>query len=266
MAQPKILILSGYGLNCEEETALAFSLAGGDARIIHINDLISEKNKLKKYQILAVPGGFSYGDDTGSGKAYANKLKNHLKDQLCQFAEKDKLIIGICNGFQILTNFGLLPGALTFNDFPRYTARWTDLRFPSPQGGGTKGGVSPWLRKINTLSLPIAHGEGKFYAEPKALAIIKKQRQIAARYYAGEISKTQNLKPNPNGSLLDIAMVTSPNGKILGTMPHPERAVFFTQHPLWTLKKEKLIRAGKPVPTYGPSLQIFKNAIRYFQY
>lgn len=262
---PKILILSGYGLNCEEETSRAFEMAGGQADIVHINDLISEKGKLMKYQILAVPGGFSYGDDTGSGKAYANKLKNHLKSALYKFAQEDKLIMGICNGFQILTNFGLLPGALTFNDFPRYTARWVDLRLPSFQGGGSKGGVSPWLRKINTLSLPIAHGEGKFYAEPKTLAIIKKQRQIAAKYYAGEISQAQHLQPNPNGSLLDIAMVTSPNGKILGTMPHPERAVFFTQHPHWTLLKEKLIRAGKPVPKYGPSLQIFKNAINYFK-
>ncbi len=303
MAQPKILILSGYGLNCEEETALAFSLAGGYAQIIHINDLISEKHKLMKYQILAVPGGFSYGDDTGSGKAYANKLKNHLKNQLYQFAEKDKLIIGICNGFQILTNFGLLPGALTFNDFPRYTARWVDVkitptgviarpvpskareldkaissknRFPRPSDAlrarndkkntstMTKK-ISPWLAGINRLSLPIAHGEGKFYAEPKTLAIIRKQRQIGAKYYAGEISKAQNLQPNPNGSLLDIAMVTSPDGKILGTMPHPERAVFFTQHPHWTVLKEKLMRAGKPVPKFGPALQIFKNAVNYYK-
>ena len=269
MAQPKILVLAGYGLNCEEETALSFELAAPRLRsgsssikadIVHINDLIAEKNKLMKYQILAVPGGFSYGDDTGSGKAYANKLKNHLKNQLYQFAEKDKLIIGICNGFQILTNFGLLPGALTFNDFPRYTARWTDIRLSK-----VTFDTSPWLKEIKALSLPIAHGEGKFYASDETLAIMKKQGQIAAKYTKGEISTAQNLKPNPNGSMLDIAMITSADGKILGTMPHPERAVFFTQAPNWTLKKEKLMRAGKPIPKFGPSLQIFKNAINYFQ-
>jgi len=256
MLKPKILVLAGYGLNCEEETAAAFELAGGQAEIVHINDLIAEKGKLMKYQILAVPGGFSYGDDTGSGKAYANKLKNHLKAALYKFAEQDKLIAGICNGFQILTNFGLLPGALTFNDFPRYTARWTDVKIKSQ---------SPWLKGIKALSLPIAHGEGKFYAGTETLAIMKKQCQIAGKYFKGEISTAQNLKPNPNGSMQDIAMITSQNGKILGTMPHPERAVFFTQHPHWPLMKEKMMRARKPIPKFGPSLQIFKNAVNYFK-
>ena len=250
---PKILVLSGYGLNCETETAYAFELAGGKADIVHVNDLIANKKLLNNYQILSVPGGFSYGDDTGSGKAYANKLKNHLNTALLQFSQKDKLIIGICNGFQILTSFGLLPGALTFNDFPRYTVRWVDLKIKNN---------SPWLSGISGLSLPIAHGEGKFYAPKETLAIIK--RQIGAVYTQGEISKNLKLQPNPNGSLLDIAMLTSQNGKILGTMPHPERAVMFTQNPLWTLLKERLQRQGKPVPKFGPSLKIFKNAINYF--
>lgn len=260
------MVLSGYGLNCEEETATAFELAGGKADIVHINDLIEEKKKLIRYQILAIPGGFSYGDDTGSGKAYANKLKNHLKNQLSDFARRDKLIIGICNGFQILTNFGLLPGALTFNDFPRYTARWVDLRIEKTAFSASRPSSpsSPWLVGLTRLSLPIAHGEGKYFAPQKTLAIMKKSGQIAAKYCKGEISRAMNLPPNPNGSLLDIAMVTSPEGKILGTMPHPERAVFFNQHPLWTLTKEKLIRAGKPIPKYGPALRLFKNAINYF--
>ena len=268
MKTPNILILSGFGLNCEQETAVAFNIAGGQAEIIHVNDLIAEKNKLMKYQILAIPGGFSYGDDTGSGKAYANKLKNHLHDALNKFAEKDKLLLGICNGFQILTNFGLLPGALTFNNFPRYTTRWVDVRMPKVLFGLSRrapSAPSPWLSGIHTLSLPIAHGEGKFYANSQTLAIIKKQKQIAGIYTNGEICKMQNLKPNPNGSLLDIAMLTSPNGKILGTMPHPERAIFFTQHPLWTLQKEICLRQNKPLPKFSPALQIFKNAINYFR-
>lgn len=284
---PKIIVLAGYGLNCEQETAYAFTIAGGQADIVHINDLIDNKKKLMKYQILAIPGGFSYGDDTGSGKAYANKLKNHLRGQIHQFITKDKLVIGICNGFQILTNVGLLPGALTFNDNNRYTDRWVDLKiitptqpppsrgrssrntsknsFPSLEGRGQGRVMSPWLMNIKKLMVPIAHGEGKFVANDDTLKALKRQKMIDAVYYKGEICNYQNLTPNPNGSTLDIAMLTSANGKILGTMPHPERAMFFTQLPHWPLLKEKLIRAGKPLPKFGPGLQIFKNSINYFK-
>ncbi len=254
--KPKVIILSGYGLNCEEETAFAFTLAGGTAEIVHVNDLMANKNKLSSCQILAVPGGFSFGDDTGSGKAFANKLKNHLSAEMQKFAQNDKLIIGICNGFQILAQAGLLPGALTFNDNARYTVRWVDLKIQN---------ASPWLKGIKTLMLPIAHGEGKYFADKETLHRLQKQRQIGATYAQGEICRLQNLEPNPNGSLNNIAAITANDGKILGTMPHPERAIFFTQLPHWTLLKEKLTRAGKPLPKFGPGLQIFKNAVNYFQ-
>ena|SRR3989344_3381556 len=253
--KPKAIILSGYGLNCEDETAYAFSLAGGQADIVHVNDLVAAPKMLDKFQILAIPGGFSYGDDTGSGKAYANKLKNHLEDALHRFADLNKLMIGICNGFQILTQSGLLPGALTFNDNARYTDRWVDLKV---------AGSSPWLIDIDHLSLPIAHGEGKFYADKKTLNHLQKNGQVAFSYFKGEISKMQNLPPNPNGSLLDIAAITGYNGRVLGIMPHPERAMFFTQLPHWTLLKEEIMRTGGKIPTFGPGLQIFKNAVNYF--
>lgn len=255
MTTPKALVLSGYGLNCEDETKTAFELAGGEADIVHINDLIDAPNKLRRYQILAVPGGFSFGDDTGSGKAYANKLKNHLSAQLNKFVESDKLVIGICNGFQILANLGFLPGALTFNDSVRYTDRWVDVR---AQGRG------PWLRDIKTLSVPIAHGEGKYAASKKTLAALKNNKAIAIRYVRGEICRFQDLPPNPNGSAQDIAGVTSSEGRVLGLMPHPERAVFFTQLPHWTYLKEKLERQGKKIPVEGPGLQIYRNGVKYF--
>ena len=269
---PKVIVLSGYGLNCEEETAFAFTLAGAKADIVHINDLVDGIKKLKNYQILAIPGGFSYGDDTGSGKAYANKLNNHLKKELDEFVQKDKLVIGICNGFQILTNLGMLPGALTFNDNARYTDRWVDVQICSAPIYGlqpkirhaTSQNPSPWLTGIDHLSLPIAHGEGKFVASDETLTSLKKQKMIAGVYYKGEMCGYQNLAYNPNGSTLDIAMLTSADGKILGTMPHPERAMFFTQLPNWPLLKEQMIRAGKPLPKFGPGLQIFKNSVRYF--
>jgi len=266
MTKSKGLIFSGYGLNCEEETQYAFQIAGGKADIIHINDLIDNKKILDRYQILAFPGGFSYGDDTGSGNAFAHKLKNHLWEKLKKFIEKDKLIIGICNGFQILINLGLLPGlkkqygkrqaALIDNDSAQYTVRWVDLKIENN---------SPWLKKINSISLPIAHGQGKFYGSKSVLSQLKKQNLVAASYIKGEICQYQSLDSNPNGSLENIAAITDPTKKILGMMPHPERAIFFTQLPHWTYLKEKLERQGKPIPKNGPGLQIFQNGINYFK-
>jgi phosphoribosylformylglycinamidine synthase subunit PurQ / glutaminase len=266
MKKPKILVFSGYGLNCEEETKYAFELAGGSAEIVHINDLIEGIKKIKDYEILAFPGGFSYGDDTGSGNAFANKLKNHLWKDLEKFLREDKLVIGICNGFQIIVNLGLLPAtneqfgnreaALLANDNTRYTVRWVDLKVENK---------SPWFKGIKEISLPIAHGEGKFYAPDEVIEKIKKQNLIAAKYVEGEICKFQNLKANPNGALEDIAAITDSTGKILGIMPHPERAIFFTQLPHWTYLREAGRRNKKTTPKYGPGLQIFKNGVKYFK-
>ena len=255
MSIPSVIILSGYGLNCEDETKFAFELAGAKADIVHINDLAAEKSRLEKYQILAIPGGFSYGDDTGSGKAYANKLKNHLKNKLDEFIEKDRLVIGICNGFQILTNLGFLPGALLPNTSARYTDRWVDLKMAVG---------SPWTDGIKTLSAPIAHGEGRYFADEKILESLKKNNSVAATYVKGEMCEYQDLSPNPNGALKGIAAITAKKGRILGMMPHPERAMFFTQLPHWPLLKEELRRQGKKLPVYGPGLQIFRNGVKYF--
>lgn len=256
--KPKVLVFSGYGLNCEEETKYAFELAGGTADVVHINDLIDGRKKLRNYQILAFPGGFSYGDDTGSGKAYANKVKNHLSTDITDFVSKDKLIIGICNGFQILTSLGLLPGALTFNDKARYINRWVDLKI---EGNSLS---SPWFNGIKAISLPIAHGEGKFCADRKTLKIMNAARNIVARYTEGEICKYQDLPANPNGSLEDIAGITAYGGRVLGMMPHPERALFTTQFPQFSYLKEKSRREKKKLPENGPALQIFRNAVSYF--
>jgi len=257
MKKISVLVLSGYGLNCEEETKFAFDSAGASAEIIHINDLIADRKKLEKYHILVFPGGFSYGDDTGSGKAYANKLKNHLSVELEQFVNKDKLVLGICNGFQILTNLGLLPGALTFNDSARYLDRWTDIKIE---------GKSPWLDGLDTLMLPIAHGEGKYYADHETLKKLNQSHAIAGRYIKGEICEYQNLPANPNGAIEDIAGVSSHQGRVLGMMPHPERAMFFHQLPHWPYLKEKYKRKEVSIPKEGPGIQIFKNAINYFRW
>ncbi len=254
-SKPQVLIFSGYGLNTEDETKSAFEMAGATADIAHINDIIARPAILKQAQIVVFPGGFSYGDDTGSGKAYGNRLKHHLGSALEKFLARDTLAIGICNGFQIITSAGILPGALIANDSARYICRWVDLEVT---------GNSPWLAGIKTLSIPIAHGEGKYYAPEETLAKLKNENAIALRYVEGETSKHFDLPANPNGSLDNIAGITGYGGRVLGLMPHPERAVRFTQLPHWTYLRESYSRQGKALPTEGPGLQIFKNAIRYF--
>ena len=240
---PRIIIMSGYGLNCEEETKFAFETAGGSADIVHINDLIKKPDMLKNYQILAFPGGFSYGDDTGSGKAYANKFKNHLAKELAEFLKRDTLVIGICNGFQIITNLGIVPGALAQNKKGKYIDRWVDLKVR---------GKSPWLKGIKKISLPIAHGEGRYVIDKK------NPPEVAFKYVKGEVAKFQNLEYNPNGSEHDIAGVLAYNGKVLGMMPHPERAQFTHQNPLWQMQPHSA-KASR-----GEGLQIFINAVKYF--
>ena len=251
----KVLVFSGYGLNCEEEAAYGFTLAGADAKIVHINDVIDGKEKLEKYHILMFPGGFAYGDDTGSGKAYANRVKNHLAKPLLKFIKDGKLILGICNGFQILTQLGLLPGALTFNESNRYSDRWTDL---------VPVGNSPWLKGIEKMSAPIGHGEGRYIADEKTLLKLKKDNAISFRYVKGETATYQDLPANPNGATEDIAGVLAYEGRVLGMMPHPDRALFTTNLPQWPYLKEQANRRGQSLLKEGPGLQIFKNGVEYF--
>lgn len=264
MKKPKAIIWSGYGLNCEEETRFGFQLAGAQADIIHINDVIDAPKLIHRYQIMVFPGGFAYGDDTGSGNAYANKVRNHVWEHIMKFVAGDHLVIGICNGFQILVNLGLLSGltgfgkrdvAILHNDSARLIDRWTDMkRFNS----------SPWLAGIDSISLPIAHGEGKIYTTKETYAALRANHMIVLRYISGEVCQYQDLPVNPTGTLDDIAGLTDKTGKIFGLMPHPERALFFTQLPHWPLLKEKYIRSGMKVPKEGPGLAIFKNAVSYF--
>ena len=266
MLKPKVLVFAGYGLNCEEETKFAFDICGAISDIVHINDVIDKKIKLSNYQIIAVPGGFAYGDDTGAGNAYANRLRNHLFDEILKFISLDKLVIGICNGFQVLVNLGLLPAlgkkygerqlGLMPNEIPRYTVRFVDLKCENDK--------SPWLKDIKTLSIPVSNGEGKLFAVRKVLDEINKNKLVAFRYFAGEMCKYLGLDASPNGSIDDIAGITDETGRILGLMPHPERAMFFTQLPNWPVLAQKFRLDGIKIPKEGPGLAVFKNAVRYF--
>ena len=262
----KALILAGYGLNCEEETLHAFEYNGLSGQIIHINDLIETPKELETAQILAIPGGFSYGDDTGAGNAYAQKLKLALMDKLRKFIERDTLTIGICNGCQILTNLGLTPPAgepygtrktaVTYNESARYQCRWIDLKVTS---------TSPWLQGIEHMHIPVAHGEGRFMMEDDTLKTLQDNSQIAAIYTKDGQPANGTFPYNPNGSAKDIAAITDPSGKVLAMMPHPERGMFTWQRDDYMEIKDTAQRSGAALPETTDGMTLFTNAAAYFE-
>jgi phosphoribosylformylglycinamidine synthase len=259
--RPKVLILRTAGTNCDSETAAAFRHFGASTDLVHINKLFDGSVKLADYHILAVPGGFSYGDDIESGRILANELRGHLAGDLRKFIDDKKLIIGICNGFQVLVRAGILPGnkgdshlyfdqtvTLINNDSGKFEDRWCHLKVE---------GKGPWLEGVGgAVYFPIAHAEGKFIPQDDALLQrLKKNKQIAFRYVK-----------NPNGSVEDIAGITDETGRILGLMPHPERHFFFYNHPQWTRHKDGgQVRSAKTTSEarYGDGAKIFENGVRY---
>lgn len=250
-----VLILAGYGLNCEEETHFAFEQAGAKGTIVHINDLIANPSQLKHYQTLVFPGGFSYGDDTGSGNAFAARVRNNVWEEVLAFIKRDTLTIGICNGCQILVRLGVLGDhvALTHNSSGRYQCRWVDLK--------TTDADSPWLKNIDTLHIPVAHGEGNFvFTKQDATS------RLALQYMTPEGTAANGVYPyNPNGAEQDCAALTSHEGRVLAMMPHPERAIFFHQREDYTHLKERYIRQNKPLPETGDGISLFSNAVKYFK-
>ena len=252
--KPKVCVLRTDGTNCDQETFYAFARAGGECRLVHINSLRSGEEKLAGYQILVVPGGFSYGDDVHAGKILAVELTSFLQEQLAEFVAAGKPILGICNGFQVLVRTGILPerkigeisAALVGNASGRFECRWVNLRTENIPCIFTEGLAG----KI--LSLPVAHAEGKFYAGAQTLRKIA--GQVVFRYADESGRPTQDYPQNPNGSLSAVAGLCDPTGLVLGLMPHPERFVEQTQHPNW--RRSNL--AGEP---HG--LAIFRNAVRY---
>ena len=266
--KPKALIITGYGINCEEETAKCFNQTGSIAEIVHINDLIDGSKKLSKYQIIAFPGGFSYADDTGSGNALANKIRNNMEDDFLKFIQKDHLVIGICNGMQIMANLGLIPAAdkkyrerqaaLMHNATARLECRWIWLKNSSKK--------CIWTRGIDMLHVPIAHGEGNFYTDAKTLKNMETNDQIVFKYVKENGSPSNGKYPfNPNGAMEDISGVCDPTGRLFAMMPHPERFNSFTNEDGWEIKKEALIRTGEKIPKKGAGLKIFENAAKYFK-
>jgi phosphoribosylformylglycinamidine synthase len=268
MKTVKALVLTGYGLNCDNETAHAFELAGAAPAKVHINSLIDNSVTLTDYHILAFVGGFSWGDDHGAGVVQAVRLKTSIGDQIREFIEKGRLILGICNGFQALVNLGLLPGfdhdyrgrtvALTYNDCGNFRDDWVTLSVDT---------ASPCIftRGIERIDLPVRHGEGKFYAETAVIERLALCNQVVMRYAApgGQPAGCQ-FPYNPNGSVDDIAGICDPSGRVFGLMPHPEAYNHFTNHPLWSRKKELSRRKKeKTEPGPTPGIKIFRNAVEF---
>lgn len=254
--KPRICILRTDGTNCDEETFYAFEKVEGESRLVHINQLRLGEENLVDYQILVIPGGFSYGDDVHSGKVLAVELTSFLEESLREFVGKGKLILGICNGFQVLVSTGLLPSGeigeikatLMSNDSGRFECRWVNMVVEDTCCVFTEGMAG------RTITLQVAHGEGKFYTYLTVLEEIESRKQVVFRYVGNKGRPTLHYPANPNGSLNAIAGICDPTGRILGLMPHPERYIELLQFPNWRREKNK----GEP---YG--LAIFQNAVRY---
>lgn len=253
MAQPRTLILRAPGTNCEVETAFAFEQAGAAADSIHLNRLLQSPQLASEYQILCIPGGFSFGDDVAAGRIFANQIRHHLTDVMQEFRAAGKLVLGICNGFQVLIKSGLLDtddergptASLSWNDSGKYLARWVQVRVSSEQ--------CVFLSGCETLHLPIAHAEGKFVVRDEAaFQKLDESGQLVLRYCESEYS-TEDY--NPNGAVGDVAGMCDTTGRVFGLMPHPERFIDPTQHPQWT---------RRPAQVEGEGLQLFRNAVRYF--
>ncbi len=254
----KVVVLTGFGINCERETAYAFYKAGGEPVLIHLNDLLEKPDLLEKCHVFSIPGGFSFGDDIASGRILANRLRYRLEKQLTKFINDGKLIIGICNGFQVMVKMGILPlfntqfeqnVTLSHNDSGRFEDRWVTLKINTS---------SPcvWTKDLEYIELPIRHGEGKFIPQNSTiLNKLHRQNQIVFQYAKDDGALANQEYPlNPNGSVDDIAGICDPSGRILGMMPHPEAFWDATLHPHWQRRKMK----GN-----GDGLKIFVNGVEY---
>ena len=259
MPQPHVIIIRAPGTNCDMETAFAFEQAGAKTETLHINRLLEKPDIFERFQILCIPGGFSFGDDIAAGRIFGNLMQHHLAEQMGKFKDEGKLILGICNGFQVLMKSPVLlesdrekgPAAtLMLNDSGRYEDRWVHLEAKSVK--------CVFLKDIERMYLPVAHAEGKFVArDDETLRRLDSAGQLVLRYASQHAKGVTPLTfpDNPNGSQADVAGVCDSTGRVLGLMPHPERHIDPTQHPRWTRGNADSV---------GEGLQIFINDVRYF--
>ncbi|UCH37469.1 MAG: phosphoribosylformylglycinamidine synthase subunit PurQ [Candidatus Bathyarchaeota archaeon] len=257
---PKVLIPVGYGLNCEEETAYAFEMVGASVEKVFFKDLTQEPLLLEKYHILALIGGFSFGDHIAAGKVMANFYRFKLKDEIHKFIEEEKLIYGECNGFQVLVKAGILPDmtdsvqrvTLTYNDSGIFEDRWVRLSVNHDTN-------CVFTTGIDELFLPVRHGEGKFVIQRKSdLWKLKKENQIVLQYADMNNQPTMEYPLNPNGSVEAIAGICDRTGRVFGKMPHATAYLSPYNHPHWTR-----LKIEGQLPDEGGGVQIFRNAVEY---
>ena len=260
MAKPRILILRAPGTNCDVETAHAFEMAGAEAVSIHVQQLIERPILANNFQVLCFPGGFSYGDDIAAGRVLATQLNVHLSDVIESFRSDDRLVLGICNGFQVMMRLGIFfdssesksPATLTWNNQGRFETRWVHLKASDSE--------SPFLQGIDQMYLPMAHAEGRFVtANAETTEQLKARGQVALRYSDENGQTGDAILPfptNPNGAELNLAGLTDESGNVFGLMPHPERHLVATHHPFWTRRTTQ--------PEHGDGLAIFKSAVAFF--
>ena len=264
-SEPSVLILTGYGLNCEAESRAAWERAGARATLMHLNDLFDDPSQLHRYQALMFIGGFSFGDHMGSGHVFAARIRRRMQGDLTAFIQRGGLVLGVCNGFQIMVKLGLLPGldgdyrrqtvTLTWNDTGVFRDAWVHLTMESE---------SPcvFTQGLERLYLPVRHGEGKFLALDDALLDrLEAEGLVPCRYADPETGEPTAAYPhNPNGSARAIAGLCDPTGRIFGMMPHPEAFLFPWNHPRWS----RIRLAGDP-PPHGQGLALFRNAVAFAQ-
>ena len=242
MSQPRSLVLRAAGTNCETETLHALELSGSKGEILHLSKLLAEPQRLDEVELIVLAGGFSYGDDVAAGRVWGLELRRNLADRLHAFVARGGLVLGVCNGFQVLVDTGLLTGgrvdsddsrgvrefALTGNQSNHYECRWVTLR--------SEACACPWLSEGEVWPTPVAHAEGRFcVSDEAALARLERNGQIALRYVNPDGSACDGAYPaNPNGAVSDIAGICDPTGRVLGLMPHPERNLTPWNHPRWT--------------------------------
>lgn len=258
---PRVLIPTGFGLNCERETAHACSLAGLDPDLVHINDLSAGTVSLSDYGMVIIIGGFSFGDHLGGGKVLSIRLMNRLPESLAEFADRGGLLLGICNGFQTLAKMSLLPRldgeskqtvTVTGNDIGRFHDGWVTVR-------GNPDSPCVFTRGLVNLDLPVRHGEGKIVTTTPELTRLLQEEGLVPLYYVDPAgSPTEEFPFNPNGSAGGMAGLCDPTGRIFGLMPHPEAYHSPYLHPQWPRQEQ----AGT-LPDEGPGLLIFKNACTY---
>jgi phosphoribosylformylglycinamidine synthase I len=256
MATPRTLILRAPGANCDVETQFAFEQAGGIAERIHINRLREEPALLHRYEILCIPGGFAYGDDVRAGAILANQLAHFLGDALRRFRDQQKLILGVCNGFQAMLQAGLLMlpdedgplATLAHNESSKFEDRWVPLK--------ATAGTCPFLTGIDRMYLPVAHGEGRFICREEWLLRGLEDSGLVVLRYVSADGGAASYPDNPNGSQGGVAGICDATGRVFGLMPHPERHILPTHHPRWT-------RNG--LAAEGDGLQLFRNAVQFFK-